>query len=86
MGNGKNRCFAADILVNTIVTSPNFLIADILKIETLWIQSPAEYAKNRARGNRKTLKWLKMITKCNFRTSKLESHEEYLIYRTYFVK
>ena len=31
MGNGKNRCFAADILVNTIVTSSNFLIADVLK-------------------------------------------------------
>ena len=42
--------------------------------------------ENRARGNRKTLKCLKTITKCNFRTSKLKSHEEYLIYRTYFVK
>ena len=31
VGNGKNRCFAADILVNTIVTSSNFLIADVLK-------------------------------------------------------
>ena len=34
--------------------------------------------KNRARGNRKTLKWLKMLTKCNFRNLKLKSHEEYL--------
>ena len=42
--------------------------------------------ENRARGNWKTLKWLKMMSKSNFRTSKLESHEEYLIYRTYFVK
>ena len=41
--------------------------------------------ENRARGNRKTLKWLKMTTKSNFRTLKLKSHEEYLIYRTYFV-
>ena len=39
--------------------------------------------ENWARGNRKTLK---MITKLNFRTLKLKSHEEYLIYRTYFVK
>ena len=31
VGNGKNRCFAADILVNTIVTSSNFLIADVLQ-------------------------------------------------------
>ena len=39
--------------------------------------------ENWARGNRKTLK---MTTKLNFRTLKLKSHEEYLIYRTYFVK
>ena len=42
--------------------------------------------KSQARGNRKTLKWPKMTTKSNFRTSKLKSHEEYLIYRTYFMK
>ena len=42
--------------------------------------------ENRARGNRKTLKWLKLISKTNFRTLKLKSHKEYLIYRTYFVK
>ena len=35
--------------------------------------------ENRAPGNRKTLKWLKRITKSNFRTLKLKSHEEYLI-------
>ena len=39
--------------------------------------------ENRAGGNPKTLKSLKMITKSNFRTLKLKSHEEYLIYRTY---
>ena len=33
--------------------------------------------EKRARGNRKTLKWLKMITKCNFR-----NFEEYLICRS----
>ena len=37
------------------------------------------FAQNRARGNRKTLKWLTMLTKCNFRNLKLKSHEEYLI-------
>ena len=40
------------------------------------------FAENRARGNRKSLKWLKTVTKSNFRTLKLQSHEEYLIYRT----
>ena len=42
--------------------------------------------ENRARGNQKTLNWLKMATKSNFRNLKLKSHEEYLIYRTYFIK
>ena len=28
----------------------------------------------------------KMITKSNFRNLKLKSHEEYLIYRTYFIQ
>jgi len=41
--------------------------------------------ENRARGNRKTLKWLKMIIKSNLRTLKLKSHEEYLIYKTYLL-
>ena len=41
--------------------------------------------KNRARGNRKTLKRLKTMSKLNFRNLKLKSHEEYLIRRTYFV-
>ena len=58
-----------------------------LNNSSLWDQfcqkSPCE---NRARGNRKTLKRLKMLTKSNLRTLKLKSHEEYLIYRTYFVK
>ena len=42
--------------------------------------------ENWARGNRKTLKWLKTITKSNYRNLKLKSHEEYLIYRTYFIQ
>ena len=42
--------------------------------------------ENRARGNRKTQKWLKMVWKSNFRNLKLKSHEEYLIYGTYFIK
>ena len=58
-----------------------------LNNSNLWDQfcqkSPRE---NRARGNRKTLKCLKMLTKCNSRTLKLKSHEAYLIYRTYFVQ
>ena len=33
----------------------------------------------------KTLKLLKMVTKCNFRNLKLKSREEYLIFRTYFI-
>ena len=41
--------------------------------------------KNRARGNRKTLRRPKMMSKINFRNLKLKSHEEYLICRTYFV-
>ena len=35
-------------------------------------------------GSRKS-KNSKMLTKCNFRNLKLKSHEEYLIYRTYFI-
>ena len=42
--------------------------------------------KNRARGNRKTLKRPKIMSKINFRNLKLKSHEEYLICRTYFVQ
>ena len=38
--------------------------------------------KNRARGNRKSLKRPKMMSKINFRNLKLKSHEEYLIGRT----
>ena len=41
--------------------------------------------KNRARGNRKTLKRPKTMSKINFTNLKLKSHEEYLIGRTYFV-
>ena len=44
------------------------------------------HPENQARGNRKTLKRPKMMSKINFRNLKLKSHEEYLIYRTYFVK
>ena len=42
--------------------------------------------KNRARGNRKTLRRPKLMSKINFRNLKLKSHEEYLICRTYFVQ
>ena len=41
--------------------------------------------KNRARGNRKTLKRPKTMSKINFRNLKMKSHEEYLICTTYFV-
>ena len=41
--------------------------------------------KNWTRGNRKTLKRLKMKSKMNFRNLKLKSHEEYLICRTYSI-
>ena len=34
----------------------------------------------------KLFKWLKMMSKSNFRTLKLKSHEEYLTYRTNFIK
>ena len=47
---------------------------------------PKSTRENQARGNRKTLKCLRMTTKANFRTLKLKSHEEYLVYRTYFIK
>ena len=42
--------------------------------------------KNPARGNRKTLKSPKTMSKINFKNLKLQSHEEYLICRTFFVK
>ena len=42
--------------------------------------------KKRARGNRKTIKRPKMMSKIRFRNLKLKSHEEYLICRTYFVQ
>ena len=41
--------------------------------------------KNRARGNRKTIKRPKMMLNINFRNLKLKSHDEYMICRTYFV-
>ena len=43
-------------------------------------------SKNRARGNRKTTKRPKMMSKINFRNLKLKSYEEYLICRTFFVE
>ena len=42
--------------------------------------------KNQARENRKTLKWPKTLTKSNFINLKLKRHEEYLNYRTYYIK
>ena len=48
-------------------------------------QTVFETPKNWARGNRKTLKRPKMMSKINFRNLKLKSHEEYLICRKYFV-
>ena len=71
------------------IDSPFFHIAykkghfDVVELILNSSKSPRE---NGARGNRKTLKCLKTITKSNFRTLKLKSHEEYLIYRTYFIK
>ena len=63
------------------------------KAKNMWFVEHILFSKRRksprenwARANRKTLKWLKMITKFNFRNLKLKSHEEYLIYRTFFVK
>ena len=41
--------------------------------------------KNRARGNRKTLKRPKTMSKINFKKLKFKSHEEYLNCWTYFV-
>ena len=41
--------------------------------------------ENWARGNRKTLKWLKMVSKIKFRNLKLKSCEEYLSHRTSLV-
>ena len=57
------------------------------QIQGFWYQFCLKSThENWARGNRKTLKCLKMTTKPNFRTLKLKSHEEYLTYRTYYVK
>ena len=42
--------------------------------------------KNRARGNRKTIIRPKMMSEITFGNLKLKSLEEYLIYKTYFVK
>ena len=61
------------------ITLQTFVLANLRFCQ----KSPRE---NRAQGNRKTLKWLKTIAKSNLRTSKLKSHEEYLTYRTYFIK
>ena len=54
---------------------------------TVKLEKPEnETRENRARGNRKSLKRPKMMSKLNFRNLKLKSHEEYLICRTYFVQ
>ena len=47
---------------------------------------PESTHKNWARGNRKTLKWPKMMSNTNFSNLKWKSYEEYLNCRTYFVK
>ena len=46
---------------------------------TYCIQFKALEPQNRARGNRKTSKRPKMMSKINFRNLKLKSHEEYLL-------
>ena len=48
-------------------------------------KSQFKRSKNWARGNRKTQRRHKMMSKINFRNLKLKSHEKYLICRTYFV-
>ena len=55
VGNGKNRCFAADILVNTFVTSSNFLIADVLKQRLYGLRVLQKMQKSGS-GKSKTLK------------------------------
>ena len=43
------------------------------------LDNSANHPKNRARGNRKTLKRAKTMSKNNFRNWKLKSREEYMI-------
>ena len=66
------KCFCQSYKCKKKSVRDNFLILKLLK--------------NRAWGNRKTLKRPKMMSKINFRTLKLKSHEEYLICRKYFVQ
>ena len=56
-----------------------------LQTDLITNSRPFQTPKNQARGNRKTLKRHKTMSKINFRNLKLKSHKEYLISRTYFV-
>ena len=50
---------------------------------TVKLEKPENKTReNRARGNRKSLKWLKKVSYSKFRNLKLKSCEEYLSHRT----
>ena len=76
------RFFVAQVLLVRTSGLFDFLIIFCCSTYQFCQKSTRE---NRAEGNRKTLICLKIITKSNSRTLKLKSHEEYLVYRTYFV-
>ena len=85
--------------VSVLLMQFRFFVAQVLLVRTsglfdfliIFCSSTYQFcqkstSENRAQGNRKTLKWLKMTTKSNFRTLNMKNHEVYLIYRTNFVK
>ena len=56
----------------------DFYLSRNLRNYTMTNSLPFQTHENRARGNRKTLKWLETVTKSNFRNLKLKIHEELL--------
>ena len=66
----------------SLLVNPNRAELKVNKIVELTLKITL---KNRARGNRKTLKRPELVSKVNFRNLKLKSHEEYLICRTTIV-
>ena len=70
-------------LQKSLLVNPNRAELKVNKIVELTLKVTL---KNRARGNRKTLRRPELMSKVNFRNLKLKSHEEYLICRTHFVQ
>ena len=77
--------FCADLfLVKTVKTFPEKYKKNRSRKTSQKVRN--KRLKNRAGENRKTRNKPKKVPKPSYRNLKLKSHEEYLIYRKYFVQ